>query len=107
MCGNIYISIYFSFVLGGISFFQQINKRHFNEQFDVAVTYICECSLRNRLCLSGRRYINIVTDFRIEENMLANIFYYNFVITIIIIITTSYKWKCVYKGQVHGTNTGK
>jgi hypothetical protein len=54
---------------------------HFTEQFDVAVTYMWECSLRNRLCLSRRRYINIVMDFRIggkyvSKYILLQLYYY-------------------------------
>jgi hypothetical protein len=47
--------------------FTNISKllNDFTEQVVVAVTYMWECSLRNRLCLSRRRYINIVMDFRL------------------------------------------
>jgi hypothetical protein len=47
-----------SHVLRDVFLFQQVNKPRFTEQIDVTVTYIWECSLRNRLCLSRRRYCN-------------------------------------------------
>jgi hypothetical protein len=65
-CGNNFISTSFSFVLRSISLFPQVYKPRFTEQVNVAATYIWECSLRNRVCINRKRYINIVLDFRIR-----------------------------------------